>query len=42
MDKEDDNRLDGDFPWHPPDTDWEWLDIAPNPEPVIFDTAAPS
>lgn len=26
-------RLDGEFPWRAPDTDWEWLELPPNPEP---------
>ena len=33
-DENTETRLDGEFPWSPPDTEWDWLGIPANPEPV--------
>lgn len=33
-DEDDENGLEGDFPWRPVDSDWGWLDLSANPVPV--------
>jgi len=35
-------RLDGEFPWVAPDTDWDWLEIPANPSSVEATEGEPS